>query len=233
MEKTRRWLCWLSSSPCIVPIMNRPGKTHTEHRWQQQWPQQQHKETPPPTTSTHVPSTMVIPSGTPSNRGPGTTTIGTHTTPRTIITHTTINHDASWLIVVCVIIVRGVVCVPIVVVPGPRLDGVPDGITIVDGTCVDVVGGGVSLCCCCGHCCCHRCSVCVLPGRFMIGTMQGDDDNQHNQRLVFSMRLRVTTRNSAVIMCSRVHTISRIDTYGDENYYSRFPCPMMWANVGA
>ena len=139
----------------------------------------------------------------------------------------------SWLIVVCVIIVRGVVCVPIVVVPGPRLDGVPDGITIVDGTCVDVVGGGVSLCCCCGHCCCHRCSVCVLPGRFMIGTMQGDDDNQHNQRLVFSMRLRVTTRNSAVIMCSRVHTISRIDTYGDENYYSRFPCPMMWANVGA
>ena len=119
-----------------------------------------------------------------------------------------------------------------------RPDGVPDGSTIAgvpDGsTMVDVAGGGVSVCCCCCcHRCCHRCSVCVLARRFMTGTMQGDDDIRHNQRLVISRMLRVTTRSNTVIQCGRVHKISRIDTYGDENYYSRFPCPLMWMNVGA
>ena len=89
------------------------------------------------------------------------------------------------LIVVCVLIVLWMVlCVPIVVVPKSRSDGGPDGITMVDGTCVDVVGGGVSLCCCCWHCCCHRCSACVSAVRYMFGMMQGDDDNRLTQRLV-------------------------------------------------
>ena len=67
----------------------------------------------------------------------------------------------------------------------------------------------------------------------MTGTMQGDDDNMHHQRLVISGLLRVTTQTNTVKQCSRVHKISRIDTYGDENYYSRFPCPVMCLNVGA
>ena len=47
-------------------------KTHAEHRWQQRWQQQQHTETPPPATST-----MVLPSGTPSDRDFDMTTTST------------------------------------------------------------------------------------------------------------------------------------------------------------
>ena len=50
---------------------------------------------------------------------------------------------------------------------------------------------------------------------------------------LFSMMLRVTTRSNTVIQCSRVHKLSQINTYGDENYYSHFPCPVMWMNIGA
>ena len=84
-------------------------------------------------------------------------------------------------------VVDGVVygAVDVVVISKSRPDGGPDGSAMVDGTSVDVVGGGVPVCCCCWHCCCHQGSACVLVGRFMFGTMQGDDDIRHNQRLVF------------------------------------------------
>ena len=32
--------------------------------------------------------------------------------------------------------------------------------------------------------------MCVLMGRTMFGTMQGDDDNRHNQRLLFPRNVR-------------------------------------------
>ena len=92
-EMTRRWWCMLSSSPCIVPVMNRLAKTHTEHRWQHRWHQQQHKEAPPPTTSTLVPSTMVLPSGPLSDRDFGTT--ATHTTQCTTQHHAKQQHQQS------------------------------------------------------------------------------------------------------------------------------------------
>ena len=61
-------------------------KTHAEHRWQQRWQQQQHTETPPPATST-----MVLPSGTPSDRDFDMTT--TSTAP--CITQCTTQHHAK------------------------------------------------------------------------------------------------------------------------------------------
>ena len=87
----------MSSSPCIVPVLNRFTKTHAEHRWQHRW-HQQHKETPPLTTSTLVPSTMVLPSDPPSGRDfdMTTTSKAPYTTQCTTTTHqlsnTTIIH---------------------------------------------------------------------------------------------------------------------------------------------